>query len=161
VKFNLNYVTFLEGIMKKVLVLLVVLTALSAQDLKLRGIFINEDVNYFGAGIDYKFSEINDMPLFGTANFMYGSESSVSQSIFEVGGTLRKQLSEQFYLKGGTLISHSSISTEIRGVDHSITSTKLTLLVGAGFLINKQFSVVLDYGLTGADVLRFQLGFDL
>lgn len=150
--------------MKKVLILLTVLTALMAQDIKLRGIFINETAfNYFGAGVDYKLSKVNDMPLFGTANFFFGSKDPVSSSVFEVGATLRKQLNDDFYLKGGTLLSFSSTSVDFGGVigDVSTSDTDFTLLIGAGYLINKQFSIVLDYGLTGADVLRMQVGFDL
>lgn len=155
--------------MKRALILLFVFTAMMSQDLKLRGIFVSETaLNYFGAGADYKLSKIDDMTVFGTGNFIYGSKNTISQSIFELGGTLRKQLNDDFYVKGGTLLSFITTKTDaidlgIFGKTPSVsnTDTKLTFLVGVGYLINKQFSVVLDYGLTGADIFRIQLGFDL
>ena len=150
--------------MKRVLILLTVLTAVFAQDLKVRGMFINETAfNYFGAGIDYKLMKVSDMPLFATANFFFGSKDPVSGSVFEVGATLRKQLNDNFYLKGGALMSFTSATVDFGSPIGEITGSDsdLTLLIGAGYLINKQFSIVLDYALTGVDLLRLQVGFDL
>jgi hypothetical protein len=146
--------------MKKLLILFTILTALMAQDTKLRAMFVkNTGMNFIGAGVDYKFAKINKMPVFGTANFFFGSEGPISTRFFEVGATLRHQLNDDFYLKGATLMSFGSTSFD--GSSLSATNSDFTLLVGAGYLINKQFSIVLDYGLTGADFFRIQLGFDL